>query len=402
VKKRVVVFGAILLALLFVSESMAGILGDQIKYGKLGHGIKIGDGRTVVHPTFDSRATYDTNIFMDPTNTKSDFYFDFVPGIEVKVPFSKHLFTGKYSVDFSQYLKYNTQNSQDQLASTGLIFDFDKVYVKQNNRFIDTASRSGTEFTSKVQRRNYTADILAGANFNLLTFEGAYSYFLEKYVEQAYENLNRHDQIFTGSAFYRIFPKTELIAESDVGIVRYDTEGGNFRDNNYYRVRGGVRGKITNKLTGIAKVGWILKDYRQSDQTDFNSATTFLSFIHDFTDSTKFAVMYERAPREATFGDNNWYLSNRVTFQVDQKIMNKLDAFFKFAYDRVTYPEETTIGLKTEKRKDNLWTFNTGLNYTIQEWITAGIEYEYATKSSDFEIFGYDRHLVISKLNLKF
>jgi len=378
-------------------------LGNLFRYGRLGDGIKVDDTRWVIHPTYEQRGTFDSNIFMDPTNPKSDYFFDMIPGVEIEMPMSKHLLTAAYKADFSQYCKYQTQNSADQMANTKLFLDFDRYYVRQNNYFNDTTSRSGTEFTTKVQRRNWTFDTTAGAIWNKFTFETGYSYFFENYVKQAYQELDRDEHVFTSSAFYRIFPKTELLVESNTGIVRYDNSGGGFRDNNYYQVRGGVRGQILPKLTGIGKVGWMGKYYTTDNVPDYSSAVTYLGFVYEMTSRTSIIASYECTAREATYGDNNYYDQNLFTLELDQKIMNKLSGFFRTSYENDAYPRNTILvgTLQDQKRNDDVWGFATGLNYDIQEWLKTGVEYDFDNRGSNFSFYDYDRHTFFWKLAAK-
>lgn len=380
-------------------------LGDWIRYGKIGEGIKIGDTRWVIHPKYEQRGTFDSNIFLDPTNQhpKSDYFFDMIPGVEIEMPFSKHMLTAGYMADISQYCKFTSQNAADQNAYTHLNLDFDRYYFRQNNVFNDTTARSGTEFTSKVERRNWTFDGTAGAIYNKFTFESGFSYFFERYVPTAYQDLDRKEYVLTSSAFYRIFPKTDLLVEGNTGFVRYDTINGTFRDNNYWQGRGGLRGQILPKVEGVAKFGYMGKDYQRADVPDFHGFVAYVGAVWQYSEKTLFTVSYARTPLESTFGDNNFYLSDTVSLRWDQKLINKLAAYFSLQYQQARYPRETVILDQKQKRDDAYWTFDTGLNYDIQSWLVAGVGYEYANRASNFSNwYDYDRHQMFWRLAATF
>ena len=76
-----------------------------------------------------------------------------------------------------------------------------------------------------------------------------------------------------------------------------------------------------------------------------------------------------------------------VGLNCQHQLLERLSLNVGASYQFNSYPEETTEGSVTAKRKDHIWNGNAGLKYEIKDWVFLKTGYEYKYRDSRFNTF---------------
>jgi hypothetical protein len=172
------------------------------------------------------------------------------------------------------------------------------------------------------------------------------------------------------------------------------------------------------------KLGW--DDYSDVGSLDLSFSyywheqitTTFISSWSNksYEDDTEYPEYYSRDGNEYDFGLRNYFYlmqnklvlglhylyrnedaegyqselrSNDLTGSIAYSLPYDVRLTGSIIYQQEDYPEYRPVG-----RLDNVWTFNSGLEYTWKDIWTAELYYQYATADSDQDLGDYQRNIV--------
>jgi len=358
-------------------------------------------GHWKLEPGFKAEERWDSNIFYDRDDEKSDFITILTPSLAGEFGFGdegKHKLSADYKVDLGIFAEYHDQNYGNHDTNQRLFLDLEDYTVELKNNFKFTSSRAGTEFEHRNLRREDGFDAILGWHFNKLDFETGYRLYIVDYISDTLESLNRRENSGWIAGYMEIAPKTKALLEFTYKNLDYPDASG--RDGNAYRGMAGVKGEITPKLTGIAKAGYKYKKYEDSTNDEFSNAVAHMDLIYAFSDRLDFIGTYNREPFESTYTSNNYYTGDHFTGAMNYKFGNGFIAKFDSMYYYNQYPEIATG--ETEKRKDHEWASGIGLDYQVKEWLLTGAGYRFHRRDSNIGTRTYDQHVISLFGSVKF
>ena len=358
-------------------------------------------GHMKVVPSVKFNEQYDTNIFYDRDDPKHDWISILTPGIFGQFGFGangKHKLTADYKVDLGMFGKYHDQNYGNQDVFAGAFLDFDEITVDVNNRFQFTSSRAGTEFEHRNLRKIDTLNAVLGWHFNKIDFDTGYQFYIVNYLSDTLEQLNRYENAGWITGYVQVAPKTKALLEFNYRNLQYPDASG--RNGNAYSVWGGVKGEITAKVTGIAKVGLKAKDYNSSSSNDYFGITTNIALLYAMNDRTDFTFSYNREPYESTYNNNNFYTGDHFLFNVLYRFGHGFVGKFDTMYFHNSYPSPGVT--EDKKRRDNEWAIGPRLEYHWKEYAIAGIGYRFHQRESNISSRRYDQHVFNADIKLMF
>ena len=358
-------------------------------------------GHWKLEPGFKSLGKWDSNIFYDNTNEKSDFITVLTPSILGELGFGdegKHKVGLDYKVDLGIFAEYHDQNYGNHDTNQRVFLDFEDYSLEVKNNFKFTSSRAGTEFENRNLRKEDTFDAILGWHFNKLDFETGYRFFIVDYLSDTLRAINRRENSGWVAGYMEIAPKTKALLEFMYTNLDYPDTGG--RDGNAYRIMTGVKGEITPKLSGIAKAGYKFKKYTSSTNDDFSSAVAHIDLMYAFSDRVDLIGTYNREAFESTYTSNNYYTGDHFTGAVNYRFGQGFTAKVDGMYYYNQYPELATG--QTEKRTDHEWASGLGLDYQMKEWLTMGAGYNFHRRDSNIGSRTYDQHVISMYSAVKF
>jgi hypothetical protein len=358
-------------------------------------------GNTKVLASFQTVEQWDSNIFYDHDDPKSDWITLLRPSLKGEVGFGaegKHKAYASYFGEMGIFAKYDDQNYGNHDAIGGVNLDFNKYSLDTNNRFQFTSDRAGTEFENRTLRKIDTFNTVLGLHFNKFDFDFGYQYYWLDYLSDTLESFNRRENSGSATGYVQVMPKTKALLEFTYTNLEYPDASG--RNGNAYRVLAGVKGDITSKLTGIAKAGYKLKKYEKSTNEDYSGAAAEIDLMYVFNDRVDMLFGYTREPFESTYSNNNYYTGDHFLARLNYRFGNGFVAFANGKYFHNDYPNVGAAD--TKKRRDDEWVAGCGLDYFWKEWISTGAGYEFHQRASTITSRKYDENIVSMNAKLMF
>ncbi len=361
-------------------------------------------GTLEINPFATIEQIYDDNIFLEPDNQENeDWITSTVLGIGLKLPLSPareddFILKAKYSADIISYGDETDQNRLDHTLSAKTDFNFaNDLFLKISDDLRRTGVPPNTELTALEERLQNSIKLIGGYKGEEIRFDVGY-----RNIRDDYDNLNSLDKythIITVTAYYQLFPKTSIFGEYDYGTIEYDVTTTN-SDSDYNQGRLGLKGELMSKLTGVVKVGFKSTDYDQASKDDFEGFTTLANLTYELQERSALDIYGERGSVESTYRTNSYYINNKIGLKLDHQIWEKLFLLSGGFYQLNQYPDQTTEGSLTAKRKDNIYDISIGLRYEMKEWMFIGAEYEYKQRDSKFSTFDYEDNRISAKVLL--
>jgi putative beta-barrel porin BBP2 len=356
-------------------------------------------GPVHVHPFLAVGELFDSNVFLQPTDTQSDFVTVISPGAILNLPVTQHQFTLAYRADILQFARLtqeNTVNQTGQFRGEGHYGSGWSWYL--DDQALRTTERPNTEFDALIPRTQNNGAL--GVEYRFADRWAAGANYLNVYYD--YDNLpptsdgtpqdygtelNRIEQYASPVLFYLLQPKTTLLAEFTYGDISYINDvTASIRNNVNYFGRVGVRGRITSKITTTAKLGYQAKNFSNPNQKDFDGFVATGQIDYQPSDWTLITFLFDRSTQEASYivqGDD-FYINDSFTLALDHvfKSNEKLRGFVSATYANATYV--------VSSRNDNFYAVTTAATYQIQDWLGVSLQYLFAVRDSSGTPFDFD------------
>jgi len=363
-------------------------------------------GKMEVHPFAFVEQKYDDNIFLESTQKNADWITTSAAGVKLEWPFvpgreKDFLLKASYDADYIRYWENTKESRLDHNLSAAADMKFaNDMTLKINEDFKKTADPPNDEQTALIKRYRNIARIVLGYEREKIGFDLGYQNILDDYIH-GNKNLDKDENIISATAYYRISPKTQVLAEYDFGMVDYDIHTTN-SDSRYHQARVGIKGQIAPKLTGTVKVGYKYTTYEQSDKADFRGLTAFGSLDYKIKERTLLNVYGARSSEESQYATNSYYELNKIGFSAEHQLVEKIFLLGGAYYQLDKYPDETTENGITAKRRDNIYNAKIGLRYEMRDWLHFQADYEYKERDSKFGNFDYRDNRVMAKVSALF
>jgi len=353
----------------------------------------IGVEKAGISPWGEVKLQYDDNIFLDSNNEKDDFILTISPGITAKCPFGSNLFRFDYHIDVIEFFEYSSQDAKNHYLSGEIDINWKDIGFVVYDRFEHVFERPSTEDTSRVKRDDNRTGLKAKLQRERLGIELGYEHFIRNYKsDETYEPFDRKEDLYSFILTHKTFPKTDLLFEYDFCQVRYDESL--HPDSDYHQFLIGAIGELTRKTLVTIKTGYQYRDYRRSDEENFETGVLYADMSYRISQKDALKVSFLRSANESTYSTNNFYRIENVSATLSHSFNNKLLGFLTSAYQINSYPEESTEGSETKKRKDRYYSMGTGLKYFVRKWLSMSLRFDHIIRDSNFDVFEYNQNLI--------
>ena len=363
-------------------------------------------GHVKIVPSCKYQQRWDSNIFYDPADADPmhDWMSITTPGILGEFGFGpegKHKLRVDYSVELGAFYRFTDQNYGNHNLDTGAFLDFDDYTLDLNNNFKFTSSRAGTEFQSRNLRKEDTATAVLGWHYNKIDFDTGYQFYVVNYLSDTLETLNYYYNRGWITGYVQVAPKTQALLEFDYKNYQYpDTSG---RNANAYAILTGVRGKITQKIDGTVKIGFKSKLYNGEDANNdknFYGLTAGIDLFYDMSERVDMTLSYYREPYESTYGSNNYYTGDRLSYNVKYDLGNDFTAILDTFWFHNAY--ENPGPAESKKRVDDEILLAPRLEYAWKEYVVVGTGYDFHKRYSNIHSRGYTQHVLNADVKVMF
>lgn len=353
-------------------------------------GFRLGELR--IHPALSLKGEYQSNVFQTATNEQDDFLATLVPGVGLELPVGRHRFTGGYRAEFLKFVQRSNQDTTHHIAGLGMNLDFPVgLLVKLENQFKKTSEPPASDLTGRLESlQNNLASSLEYRLADRYSVGLSHSLDYTDFKEQENEFLDRFENRFGLTGYYRIFPKTSLLLDYTHGRIDYinNTE----RNATSHSIQTGVRGELTAKLQTLFKIGWQIRQSEESGRGNFTGLVTSGTWNYEMTNRTTWTLLTERRLIESSFANNDFFEALVGSLGVNHVFNPRLTLRAKASAGLNEYTRKATVGTKTDDRDDFLFGVGAGFNYNFRRWLSISIDYLYNRRDSNFNDFDYKDH----------
>lgn len=365
-------------------------------------------GALEIHPFINLVQKYDDNIFLEADNQENDDWITtWTLGFNTKMPLipsreDSFILETTYAADIIKFWDNDEQDRTDHTLHAAVDCEFANDWTfRVEDDFKKTADPPNSELTSLVKRIRNTGNIVVGYIRDKIGFDVGYKNIRDDYDNSTYSSLDKYEHVITATGYYQLFPKTSVFGEYNYGRFDYD-EGGTNSDSTYNQFRVGLKGEIAPKLTGTVKAGYKTTSYEQSSKDDFKGGTIWSNLTYEIQERTTMNIYGERGAQESSYSTNSYYAANRAGIRLDHQLLDRLFLITGGSYQLNKYPDETTEGSVTAKRKDDIWSADIGLRYEIREWSAVELMYERKERDSKFNTFDYEDNKISTRVSVLF
>ena len=362
----------------------------------------IEDSSIMLHGAVKGEMIFDDNIYLAPNDKKSDWIRVIAPSVGIEIPIKDSVLSADYEMKHYNHNSYSGENHTDhrvrvlgEINLTDYVISIKDTY----RRFTD---RAANEDSDRIKQQDNIARVGISSERNKLGFDVGYTNKIKDYITDQtifgglkYDDKDYVEHMIDFQLIYRILPKTSIIAEADIGTIRYNSDL--VPNSDYLETLLGVKGELTNKVTGNIKGGYRWQNYKSSDfvvRKNFDNFVARGGIEFRMTDRDLLNLSIERANYESTYRDMNYYESNYARLGYTHRFGNKvsLNSYGFYQYNR--YPEKTTEDGVNARRHDKLFGGGAGLRYDIQKWCSLEAKYDYRERDSKFSKYDYKNNMV--------
>jgi len=412
--------------------TLAMFLPALISSHVLAEGGKIRFGNLAVVPSMGVEEVYDDNIYYDKTNTVSDWITHFKPGLLLDYTIEGR---GKVKLGYAGNYAYYANNKDNNWKSHEILFDLDYLspgglIAKIKNDLINSEDPYGdlSEYNLGVKTERWTDDLKTEFGFkfsNRFKVLAYYNYYRQDYKNtpggSANLNYNANPNYYGGGDFTqdyyyneeglgfetKITHKTWAFLRYYYGSQKYFTHRDGITSSNdaaydWRRVNTGLGWDDGGRFGGEINFGYQWNSYKNSrdqygtpykDEDNWIAAT---SVTYRQTEARAFKFTIRRELHQLGAGVSGNYLNTVFGIGVRQKIRSKffLNLGYEFSIDKYNgdsyyYSNSGNNRNSSSNGKSNTHHVHTGLQYTIKEWLTAGVEYNYFNRTSNESLDEY-------------
>ena len=363
---------------------------------------KIHLGALRIYPLFSERIEFDDNVFqvsgtgivngLPVKEKESDLINIYTPALKLELPLrgggfipgKEHDLSLDWHSDFKNYRDHASENQQNHHFTASGILKFNRGFeINLDNVYTDTESPAGSETDNihPIKTNQGRIKINMPDYFRKFDAEISYTNYQFEYDERALRRANRFEHNFTLKIPYKLTPKISLFPEYAYGFIEYDSQSvaDAQSDSHYNEIYAGAEWNITGKTTGILKLGFTEMRFDDTERSDIKTFIAELGVRVYLTKRMELDVNAGRGVKQSEFtADSNAFERSFGDFKISRKVWKDLGASFNASYEKQVY--------HGSERKDDIYGFGLSTGYRIKKWISAGFEYSYRDRHSNFEL----------------
>lgn len=369
-------------------------------------------GPLKVRPSLSVKEKHTDNVFLESEHEKDDWITIVTPGILLELPFWDHQFQLDYRADLIRYADYDEYDTEDQLASALLEFEFPVgLEVKCADKFI--SSSTPPDWEGDVRNDYYYNVASLEASYGISEIYKVQLKYANKFMD--YESMpygpghkmqydpeldNFTENDYSAIFFYQFSPLTSLLLEYGFSHINNDDKEFPSTDSDSQRFWVGVKWEATALVSGTIKGGYYERDYDVPD--DWSGFAILGDLTYRMTPFTTFTLGLSREPKETSVtaeegAYGTYYISTGGRLSVTHLFPNRLSASAHVSYRNDDYQEEGYVGIK---REDDRIGAGCGIDYAIEDWLGCGLSFGFRDNDSNFEFEDYRENRVTAHITL--
>jgi hypothetical protein len=338
-------------------------------------------------------AGHDDNLFLSSVNEKSSALYIVSPGFKLDARDGNKVLQLDYQAQIGRYTQSEDDDYVDNVArAQGDFAISQRQFVRLGLDYIRSHDPRGSTDRGIAASPDKYRLISPGAMY-VLGAPGA-----EGRIETYYSNghktyLNnraftaasdRNTEEFGGAFYWRVMPRTYVLAEIRNTDLRYRQPGSPFSGDER-RIYGGVSWEATAATTGTFKVGQLRKRF-DSGLPEFSGSSWEALISWAPRTYSRFDFYTSKGANEST-GLGNFILTETAGVLWTHSWSSVLSTGVNLRYAKDEY--------QGFDRTDKTKSLGLKVGYKFRRWLTLGAEYQYTQRDSNTNFFEYDRNLYL-------
>jgi hypothetical protein len=355
-------------------------------------------GSLKLYPSVNFDAQYQSNIYRDYHNEEEDIILTFWPALKAFLPIQRFtlLLDGQFTL--TRYL----DNARDDNTTFSL------------GGSLGANFPGGLEFqVADLWRRQY---LPTEAEFDIAEYFDANQFYVEvayrfgdrirlaleytaiDFTYEESDDLDREEDIWALTLFYRVRPKVSVFLEGGYSELEYHRRPYYIKDNENLQFRGGVRWDFTAKSSGEFRLGMHWKDYQTGISKDERNVVATARLDHAFTDRTILGLELRRQTVESDYYishpedmGNPHYLSTRLGATLRQRfgwrVTGEVGVYYREdVYPNVSHEHELN---QTAKRDETALGFHLAGEMGFLNHFTLRLSFGQENRNSNLDAYDY-------------
>lgn len=340
-------------------------------------------------PTLTVTTGHDDN-FRSDASKESTWFTSIQPTFTLGAAGLKSEYELNYSFIHDYYHSFSSDKSTDHFLNGRAFFDFNT-----RNRLLLSA---GLSDTTDVNAPGEEKDELRDRNFNALYSFGAESARINldlgldlnrtRTQNDINEDKDLNTRLLSTTAYYRVSPRTRLLAELRHSKLDYKVESDRDSTNRTYLL--GAEWEATAFTTGNVRLGRTKKDFKDSSKSDVSRNMWELGLVWAPLTYSTFNLSTRSSIEE---GDDGADSIRQQSYNLGWN--HEWSAFISTNANYSLTEKKYDFG-----RKDKTHNSSIGVSYALDRWIDLGLSYNYTDNRSSEEQERYTRNMVMLTLNV--
>lgn len=357
-----------------------------------------------LHPSFRSAIEYNDNIRLSDKDDRDDVIFIERPAVIGEMKLGDHRLEAGYGTELLQFAKEQEENTTNHLAHGLLELNFKDFQLMASEAMEDTTGRLFTETVARDHVFLNTVQILGRYDRPMWALESGWIHNTIDHKTPIFNEFDYGEDVLALLGGYKLFPKTLVLLETDVGFVNYDRNTSK-PDHTYWQLLTGVRGELLPKVTSTVKVGFQSREFSELngeslDERNLLVADAEVVYSPRVSDVIRF--QYLRTLRTSTYATNNYYRQDKISVSYRKRFARKWLMTPGWSWQSHGYPRLSTEGGRTETRDDFFNQLGAELRYEIQEWLSSGVAYNFVSRNSNLDTLDYENNRITFDVTVAF
>lgn len=364
-------------------------------------------GPLTVYPSVRYELSHNDNLLLQQADSglvKSDTIQVLSPSVRVEAKQGANIYGANIGAQFGRYSEFASDNYNNNSASANADLNPDtRVRIRLKADHVDAHDPRGSTTDPLTPTPNrYRQQTLGGIfGYGAQGAQGRFELELGALDKRYYNNPsptaaigvqgnNRSDNIVGGTFFWRVAPKTSLLAQvKRTGIDFKDDR--TTLDSTEMRYYAGVTWEATAATTGIVKVGTVKKDFKEGLRTDVSMPSWDAQIQWTPLSYSKVDFMISKAYRETTPGFGDTVQTSTNTAIWTHKWTSQITTAATGSYGVEDY--------KGVSRNDKMPSLGLKGTYQMRRWLDFGADYTWSKRDSSNVGADYKKNVIMLFVN---
>ena len=355
----------------------------------------------ILAPSVQVSGNYDTNVFTQSRNGKSDFFTSIQPTISLKSDWSRHQLNFETGADLTRYFNYDERDANDFYANIGGRLDISRDNILSGRGRVerlheepDSPDSPAGKGLDVVEYYRNLVELSYRHNFNrLFTIVGGDITRLDFEDQNGQDEDTRDRNQYRGKfrLGYQLSPRINVFGDATYDVRRYDETPALDRDSQGVNLQVGSGIDITSVLFGEAGVGYVYRKYQDSQLDSVNGVSANAGITWNITQLTSlnFTAQADVLESTITYEDDQASSNYRKSFGVE--VWHELLRNVLLNANADYYRDD----FEGTSRSDDTVDLGGGVRYLLNRNLSLDANYSYRTRWSDENDSEYSRNLIM-------